>query len=1075
MKQKILMLITFLLIGVGTALGQTITAKGRVVDENGDGAISATVRLKSDAKKGTFTDMDGNFSLEAKQGEMIIISYVGYKEVEVAAKAAMGTIKLTPDSEVLDDVVVVAYGTVKKQSLVGAQASVSAKQIEKRPITNVSNALAAAAPGVQTITSSGQPGSSTSIRIRGFGSANASSAPLFVVDGSVYNGNISDIATQDIQSVSILKDAASTALYGSSAGNGVILITTKNGSRADKGKPSFTFTTNVGGSVKGAANYETVNAMQYAPLLWQQWFNEYKYTKGMPTELAAQWANYYLMDDMKYQPYAGVKTYLKYDKDHFVTTNDAASADAPLLVMPNGTLNPEITGLLWADDTNWEKAFFRTGLRQEYVLSGGLNTEKMRSFISLGYLSEEGYKKYTSMNRFSARANLSYDITKWLTVGSNISITKGHSESPKVSGSAASNPFSWANRIAPIYPIYRHNADGSFVLDGNGAKVFDYSLGRPYADRFNPAYEQMIDKSYSDRDAITTRTTAAVKLYDGLTFRTNLGYDLLNYKSKSRYNNIMGNQPQGNLKIGNSRYTTVTFNQILEYDKIWGDHHLNTILGHEAYMYMKESFSAEKEKMAILGMDEMSNLANMSDISSSSSNYRKEGYFGRINYDYSDRYNVSLSYRYDGSSVFAPNKRWGHFWSIGAGWNIANEKFMTSTKDWLDILKLRASIGQTGNDAISTYYAYQTLFGFGSNNYDDIGFRVSNLGNMDLIWEKQTAYDLALEFSIFRKLRGTIEFFNKESDDLLFEFPLPASTGVGSMDMNLGKIRNYGLEFDLNYNILRTNDWDWSVSLNGTAYKNLIVRLPEENREQGIEKGTKKWMEGKSMYDFYLNEFIGVDPDDGLAIYRLDPEQAGDLADPKNPDFIGMAKEGDKATWTKNGKYVKKHYAGSVIPDLYGGFSTELSYKNLDFSVLFAYQLGGKVYDSAYQDLMGRRLSAGRTFHVDMLNAWKQPGDTSNIPRLDSTSTNYDNLTSDRYLISGSSLMLKNISLGYTLPKSFVNKLDLKSARIGISAENLFLWSKRKGLNPMSGYSGISSNTSYDYAKVFSASLSISF
>lgn len=1075
MKQKILMLITFLLIGVGTALGQTITAKGRVVDENGDGAISATVRLKSDAKKGTFTDMDGNFSLEAKQGEIIIISYVGYKEVEVAAKAAMGTIKLTPDSEVLDDVVVVAYGTVKKQSLVGAQASVSARQIEKRPITNVSNALAAAAPGVQTITSSGQPGSSTSIRIRGFGSANASSAPLFVVDGSVYNGNISDIATQDIQSVSILKDAASTALYGSSAGNGVILITTKNGSRADKGKPSFTFTTNVGGSVKGAANYETVNAMQYAPLLWQQWFNENKYRKGMDNEQAAYAANVGLFQDMIYQPYAGIKSYVGVQGGKYFVTKDKAKASSYLFVMPDGTMNPEITGLLWADDTDWEREIFRTGLRQEYILSGGLNTDRMRSFISLSYLDEQGYKKYSSMNRFSARANLSYDVTKWLTVGSNISITKGHSESPKTTDAKNANAFLFSRTIAPIFPIHLHNEDGSYVLDNSNNKLYDYSADRPFNKNFNPAYEQQIDKAYSERDAITSRTSADFKLYEGLTFRTNLAYDMLNTTSKKRYNNIMGDQPQGLLSIGNSRYTTVTFNQILEYDKTWGDHHVNTILGHEAYKYMVQSFGASKEKMALLGMDEMSNLATMKSISSSTNNYRKEGYFGRINYDYSDRYNVSVSYRYDGSSIFAPNKRWGHFWSVGAGWNIANEKFMASTKDWLDILKLRASIGQTGNDAISTYYAYQTLFSFGSNNYEDIGFRVSNLGNLDLVWEKQTAYDLALEFSIFRKLRGTIEFFNKESDDLLFAFPLPASTGVASMDMNLGKIRNYGLEFDLNYNILRTNDWDWSVSLNGTTYKNVIVRLPEKNREDGIEQGTKKWMEGKSMYDFYLNEFIGVDPEDGVAIYRIDDVKYPELADPKNPNFIGLAKEGEKATWTKNGKYIKKHYAGSVIPDLYGGFSTDLTYKNLDFSMQFAYQIGGKVYDSAYASLMGSRLKAGKAMHVDMLNAWKQPGQETNIPRLDASGNYYDTVSSDRFLITGTSLMLKNISIGYTLPKNWVQHLDVKSARIGLSAENLFLLSARKGLNPMSGYSGVSSIVGYDYAKVLSASLSISF
>lgn len=1080
MKSKILMLSTLLLLAVGTALGQTINVKGVVFDENGEPMIGATVRAKNDASNGAQTNFDGEFALPkaVKQGEIIIISSVGYKTQELPAAANM-KVNMKADSELLDEVVVVAYGTVKKESMVGAQASVSAKELAKRPITNVTNALSAAAPGVQVITSSGAPGSSAGIRIRGFGSVNASSAPLFVVDGTVYGGNISDIPSSDIQSVSVLKDAASTSLYGSSAGNGVILITTKSGSRAAVGKPNFTLTTNVGFSRRGRDFYETVGAMDVYPLRWQQWYNNYKYNEGYNDEQAAYWANYDALQNLVYQPYSGIETNLIYDaaSKSFVKGAPGQKGTTPLIVMPDGTLNPEINGLLWGDDMDWEKELFRTGLRQEYTLSGGLNTEKLKSYMSVSYLGEEGYKRFSHLNRFSARTTLSYDVTDWLCVGTNTSITRRATESPKSLRATSSNPFNFMTGIAPIYPIHEHNADGSYVLDGKGNKVYDYNPKRPYNGRFNPVYEQSIDKSTADTDAISNRSFARFNLYKGLTFTTNLGYDLLRSSSKVRYNNIMGDQPQGQLSIESNRYTTVTFNQLLEYDTDFNEaHHLNVLLGHESYNYETSYLSGRKENMFILGLDEMVNFSKISSVGSGSSQYRKEGYFSRVNYDYEDLYNVSFSYRYDGSSIFSPESRWGHFWSVGAGWNVSNEEFMANTRNWLSRLKLRASVGQTGNDAIGTYYAYQNLFSLGSNNLDQIGLRVANIGNPKLVWEKQTAYDLAIEFGLFNRVWGTFEFFNKESDDLLFSFPLPISTGVGSIDKNLGKVRNYGLEMELKFNVIQNRDFSWNIGWNGTIFRNKIVRLPEENRELGIEQGTKLWKEGKSIYDFYIYRFMGVDPEDGRAMYRMDEEKYPEQADPNNPKFAGLAKEGEKMLWTKDGRFVKKEFTGdSSIPSIYGGISTDLSYKNFDFSMQFAYQLGGKVYDAAYQGLMGRRLKSGNAIHKDMLNAWKKPNDITDVPRLDAEGTNYDNLTSDRFLISANSLMLKSVTLGYTLPKDWVSYLNLNSARVSIAGENLFLLSKRKGLNPMSGYAGVSSNIGYDYARIFSMNLSVTF
>ena len=1077
MKRKLMLFLSLLLISVGIVTAQT-QVSGVVVDEAGEPIIGATVLIKGESS-GTITDNNGHFVLSAPSNAKLIVSYVGMISKEESVKPNLRVV-LIEDTQLLDDVVVVAYGTVKKQSLVGAQSSVTAKELENRPITNLSTALTAMAPGVQVTSSSGQPGSSASIRIRGFGSVNASSAPLYVVDGSIYSGNISDISVQDIESISILKDAASTSLYGSSAGNGVVLVTTKSGSRLSKGKPVFTFTSNLGVSQKGQEDYETVDAYQFYPLRWQQSYNDYKYNRNYDDEQAAYWANNNVQNDLRYQPYSGITDYITYNggtKKWEKTTDPSGNNTYPLIVMPDGSLNPQVNGLLWGDDMDWEKALLTSGFRQEYVLSGGLNTDKMQSFFSLSYLDERGYKKFTTLERYSSRVNITYDINKRITVGTNTSFVRGHTESPKTLGSYSSNALLFMRRVGPIFPIHQHNADGSYVLDELGNQMYDYNPTRPFTGKFNPVMEQSIDKSYGERDAITSRSFADIKLYKGLSFRTNVAYDLLRSSSKTRYNNIMGDQPQGMLTIGENRYSTITFNQLLNYDVDYGDHHINALLGHEAYKYIHQNSSAQKDNMFLLGLDEMSNLVNMVDISSYTNNYRKEGYFGRLNYDFSDRYHLSGSYRYDGSSRFHVDNRWGHFWSVGAGWNIINEGFMENGPSWINNLKLRASIGQTGNDNIGTYFAHQKLFNLGNNNFDNLGLRVASLGNVDLVWEKQTSYDVALEFSLFNKFDATVELFNKESDDLLFSFPLPTSTGVGSIDKNLGKIRNYGLELDLNYRIINTRDFNWKIGANATFFKNEIVTLPEENREMGIESGTKKWMEGRSIYDFYLREFIGVDPADGLAIFRIDDINYPTLADPSNPSFIGMAKEGEEATWTKDGRYVKKHYCGSSIPTVYGGFNSSVSYKGFELGIHFAYQLGGKTYDDAYAGLMGRRLgtSSGSAMHIDMLNAWRNPGDITNVPRLDVMSTNYDNVVSDNYLISANSLMLKSLSFGYSLPSSLLKPLDITRAHVSLTGENLFLFSKRKGLNPMAGYSGVSTIVDYDYAKVLSVNLSFTF
>lgn len=1082
MKSRLLMLLTFIILGMGLALSQTRTVQG-VVTSSDDGLpiVGASVVVDG-TTKGTVTDLDGKFILEnvSSKFKTLVVSYIGMKTHHCAIKGGIMKIVLHSDTEELDEVVVVAYGTAKKQSLVGAQSNISSKQIEKRPLTNVTSAFTGAAPGVQALTTSGQPGSSSSLRIRGFGSMNASDAPIYVVDGSVFGGNLSDINPSDIQSVSILKDAASTSLYGSSAGNGVILITTKSGSGILGAAPSIQVTINKGLTRMGVSDYDKVDAYEYYPLLWQQWYNQAKYDWGVDNNTAAGWAMQEVMNDLKYVPYNLVTGGYTYHEDTKTFTYDAdatGSGVIPAYVLPDGTLNPQITSLLYGEDMDWGKELFRTGHRNEYNINGSYNNDKVKSYVSFNYLNEQGYRIKTSFERFAGRARLEYNINKYLSLGQNIGVTRVHNKAPrKASGSWSANGFNFKRNIAPIYPIHLHNPDGTYVLDPAGEPIYDYHNKRPYLGRYNPVASARLDLSCYDRDAISSRTFAEINFMPGLKFRSNLAYDLVRLTSKVRFNNIMGDQAgHGLLEIDNGRWSTITFNQLLTYQKSFQKHNFDVLFGHESYYYRTESSNLSKKNMAVLGIDEMSNFIFPLDMGSNTDTYTKEGYFARINYDYDMKYNASVSYRRDGSSRFDKDNRWGNFWSLGLGWNINQEEFMKDI-EWLDMLKLRGSIGQTGNDAIGTYYAYQTLYSLDWNNNDKSGVRFNQLANKDLKWETQTSFDVAVEFSVFNRLRGTLEFFNKQSKDLIFAFPLSVSTGIGSIDRNIGKVKNYGLEFDLHGTIFKNRDWRWSVNVNGTLLKNEIVRLPEANRELGIETGSFKYLEGRSMFDFYLPEWIGVNPDTGKAMYRIDDVQYPELANPENSNFVGVAKEGEAATWTEDGRFAKKHYCGSSIPDIYGGFGTELQWKNFDLAFAFAYQIGGKGYDGAYQGLMGRTLNGGTAKHKDMLKAWREPGQKTDVPMLHAGKAGeYDNKSSDRFLIDNSGLMLKSVSLGYEVPQKYIYKYGIKGLRLNLAAENLFLLSKRKGFNPFNSYSGVSGSAFYEMSKTLTASLILNF
>lgn len=1087
MKRGLLSLL-LLFCSLSIAIAQQKVVKG-VVTSSDDKlpVIGAAVVVVGQEKIGASTNLDGEFSFSVPSNtKQLRVTSMGYKPQVVAVKSGTLQIVLQPDNQALDELVVTAYGTVKKQSLVGSQASIDSKKLESRPITNVSSALIGAAPGVQVLTSSGQPGSSSAIRIRGFGSLNASSAPLIVVDGAVYNGSLSDINTNDIKSVSILKDAASTALYGSSAGNGVLLITTKSGTRGggQNNRPQITFSVSQGFNSLGMPLYDRVNTDDWMRLEWRKFYNERLYNPNpfayQNPEQAALWAHVDMMDDITpaYFPYKteGMQKGIVMKpgtQNELIVVDNPAGDYTPYLFDGEGNPIDKFTQK-WADDVDWKKGLFRLGNRREYNLSSSWANDYIRTFLSAGYLTEEGSRYATNFDRFTARANVGYDVNKYLTLGVALNYMRSESKEPRLSRDYYNaNSFWFLSTVGPFVPIHQHNRDGSYVLDASGSKVYDHNWERRYRGGYNPIEATDLDGATSLRDAVGSRLTATANILPELSLTTNFSYDLLAINLLKRFNNVEGDQAgKGLLEKERYRTQTYTFNQLLNYKKSFDGHNFDVLLGHENYAWEEVYDGGAKSMVMMPEIDEFPNYVNIEELVSETTTYRKEGYFARLNYDYQGLYTGSFSYRRDGSSRFARNKRWGNFWSVGAGWNIIREDFM-SQYSWVDNLRLRLSVGQTGNDALSSYYAhFSTLYSLGKNNNSTGGILISSYGNPDLVWEAQTSYDVAVDFGFFNRIRGSLELFAKESDDLIFATPLVHSTGATSISKNLGKIRNYGLEADINVDVIKNKDFRWSLGLNATFFRNKIVRLPEENRADGIISDDHKLLEGKSIYDFYLPVWKGVDSGTGRSLYLLDEDILPGASDPKSPNFLGVDDERPHLTYLQ--PYAKKDFAGSAIPDVYGGFSTEFSWRNLTFSANFAYQLGGKMYDSGYQGLMGARNRDIGAYHVDNLKAWVRPGDQVSVPAFGTGNVfQYNFSKSNQFLTSRSALMLKTLALSYDLPQEWFQQWGVKGLRVGLVGENLFLLSARKGMNPMQSFGGSEGAPTYQFSRSVTANLTL--
>ena len=1034
MKGKLMMLLACLFMGASLVTAQVSKVTGLVIGaEDGEPVIGATVAVKGVPTLGAITDIDGKFVIEnlPSSAKTLVVSYVGMTTQEVTVRPYV-KVYMQSDEEVLEEVLVVAYGTAKKASFTGSAATVYSKNMKKLQVSNITKALEGAAPGVQVASQSGQPGSSATIRIRGIGSINASSAPLYVVDGMPYDGDISAINPADIESMTVLKDAASTALYGARAANGVIVITTKKG---ESQQTRLSFDARYGVNSRGVPEYDIMKTPgEYMTTYWSVLKNQ------LGDGAAASEALY---GKLGYNPY---------------------NCENNAIVDAEGNLTT--AELLYHDD--WANEAIKDGIRQEYSLNVQGSNSKSSHYLSLGYLSDEGIIANSDFNRLTVRANGDYKVNNFIKMNGSLSYARGEQNSQAISSlSNYVNTFMFTQNIAPIYPVYAYDATGKRLYDENGNPIYDFGNGeygaRAYGSNQNVVASDEANQNRILSDNFSTRAGLDISILNGLKFQANLGYDLRNAMQDRFQTPSFGDAEQsgGRGYKYRTRSETYTINELLTYDKKFGKHHFDLLAGHENYLYNYSYLYNAKTGFFNPTIPEYSNAITMEGMNSYSNRHAIESYLGRANYDYDDKYYLSGSVRRDGSSVFAPDKRWGTFWSVGGSWRISQEKFLRDTK-WLDNLTVRASYGTVGNDNIyypgtttTNYYAYQTQYNISNS---DGAFSVARYyqGNPDLTWETSHNANVGFNFAAFNNLvKLDVELFNKKTVDMLYSVPQPMSSGVDYISENALTMVNKGVEFALNVNLPMPGDFVWNWTFTGTHYKNMVTGIPEDKREDGITHNSYyNIREGQSVWDFYYYKYAGVDENGKATWYYEETDGNGNTVEKTTNDY-------SKAD---------KYYIGTAIPDFQGGISTELSWKGFDFSIATNFQIGGDVYDAMYAGLMHAGNSAGSNWHRDILNAWTPENKTSNIPVLDGDQN--ANVFSDRFLIDASYFNIRNISLGYTLPKNWTRSISISNARIYVTADNVALWSKRKGLDPRQYIQG-QSQANYSTIRTMSVGLSL--
>jgi len=1052
MKRVVLFVVLTLLVSP-FLLGQNITVKGTVMDSNNQPIPGAFLVDLSDTKNSAIVTLDGTFEIKVPGTATLEVSCLGFetKNVPVGGRTHIDII-MDADHQVLDDVVVVAFGTQSKESFTGSATVVKSETLTQRQVSSPLSALNGQVAGLQMVEGNG-PDSSPSLVIRGFGSINAGTSPLIVLDGLPYNGYWSDINPQDVESISVLKDAASNALYGARGANGVIMITTKS---AKRGRASITFDSKFGVNMDGKIYYDYIDdPATYYELYYQMLYNYRHNSLGEKYSVARSNA----LATLSKSSADGGLGYMVYS----VPQGQALIGEDGKL-NPNATLGNKVIGsdgkeyLLLPDD--WKKEGIRNGFRHEYNLNINGGNENFQFIASLGYLSNKGLSYGSEYERITARAKADYQAREWLKIGANMTYTRNVSD-------ALENAFSAAYSMAPIFPLYVRDGEGNILTDSHG-KVYDYGDGvyngiiRPIYKNDNPLQSDVLDINRNDSNAFGLQGYADVRFLRDFVLTVNASiYDTENRWSGSAnpYYGYYANTG-GYLSTYHYRTFDINLQQLLKYRHTFADKHgVDILLGHEYNKNRGTVLGGSKDQIfAYESITELDGALVKSGIEGSTSMYNTEGFIFRGQYDYDSKYFASASYRLDGSSSFHPDHCWGSFWSVGGAWIISKEPWFKVPQ--FDMLKLKASYGVQGNDGIPDFY-YARQYNITTVN-SEAATTFKSQGNENITWESNGNFNTGIEIEMFKgRLTAGLDYYYRKTTDMLLWKSVPLGMGYSGYYDNVGDMVNQGVELSVSGSIIRTKNINWTANFNMSHNDNKVTYLPDEKKSTELEghggylNGNRFVGEGLPLYTWYIKKYAGVN-DQGRALWYYE-------------------KDGETLTSTNwdNGKY---YLCGDPHPDLYGGFGTSITAYGFDFAINFLYSVGGLVYDNGYSTLMGIPYDGytGDNIHKDMLKAWSEENPDSDIPRAQFNDMNA-NSTSDRFLIDGSCLTLKNINVGYTFPSPWMDKIKISSMRLYMACDNIWYWSRRKGLDPRTSLTGSTSGSGYSPMRTISGGLTVKF
>ena len=1002
---------------------QNIKVTGVISDEYGIPLPGATV-IEVGTVNGVSTDFDGNYTIEVLEGATLEYSYVGYQAQSMLADALNPiNISLLPANE-LEEVVVVAYGTQSKQSIVGSVAVISESDIQAQPATTITQAIQGSVPGINIINTGGVPGTNPTIRIRGIGSINASAAPLIIVDGAPFNGNLNSIAQEQVESISVLKDASSTSLYGSRGANGVIIVTTKSGNRETPTRISLNSV--FGNSNMATPMHDLLNIEDYTKFFWEAFRNKEMNSNKLTPEAAGAAASSNLISALSYNPYG---------------------VDQPVDAQGNLNETP-------AWDTDWKSAILkRNAYKKQHGLSISGGSKKTSFYIGSNYIKEQGQVKTTFFERFATRLNVDTDVSEYIKSGLNVSYSVSKQNAPNQSGTSFSNSIQWIYTVPSYYPLYRREADGTLYKDAGGLTQFDYGNNskqivngvRPALSNENGLGALINNEILNNRTYVSMNGYLKIKLFSELNFKSNIFYERATLDNFRYTHNKFGaaSSVQGRVSQDRNYFTTINAIQTINYNNSFGFHTLSADAIFESYQLKQDLLNAQGTGY-LPNVKVLNGSTVPENVGGAINEERILSAISRFSYNYDNTYFAEISFRRDGSTKFSKNTRWGNFYSFGGSWILSNESFVDNIS-WIDYLKLKFSYGELGNNRNIGFFPYLQVFDTGYNQLDNTGVISSQFVDPNLTWEKTALLNFGTEFTLFEgKLQGSIEYYSKKSIDLIYNKPLAISTGNKSIKTNIGAVKNSGIEFSFNSLVIKKDDFSLDLGINFSFDKNEINELTQDE----FINGTKKWKVGKSLYDFFIQEAAGVDPVDGFQMWFKD------VLTPEGEPT------GERVTTKEYADATRYYLDKSSLPKMVGGFNTKISFKNFDLSTLINFSFGSYVYDSVYASLMNGFESPGRNGHPDLKNRWQKPGDQTSVPLFLNEQNDF-NAISSRFLFKNNYIRVRGLNLGYTFNENWMENYKIKGLRLYLQGDNLLTFQSHKGIDPEQELSGMTNNRSH--------------